>query len=203
MVSSGDLFSARKAVEFERDHPKGSSGTYTVNEIPRARKIGQSWLTTPISCSMCFVGCMRTVGRRGRRVPDVVITNGPGSAVLLVLVCLVYKVCVGFLPLLSHVDVVEFPDSGDMVVTVLWVISNKNDIRGIIRQSQQIITIWKDTLSGCRSIHRPMAKVGGEISKGRVPRHFGIISTIAFRALVARPPASRKRINTSMLVPLL
>jgi beta-1,4-N-acetylglucosaminyltransferase len=93
MFSSGDSFSAAKAAAFEQSRSQSqaaSDGAYSLVEIPRARKVGQSWLTTPWSCIVCLAGCLSAFRSGG--VPDVVVCNGPGSAVMMVAICFVYKV---------------------------------------------------------------------------------------------------------------
>ena len=89
VVTSGDALSATKAAAFERSLA-GSlsppSADYEIRTVPRARRVGQSWLSTPWDCLRCLGGCVRTFVRGG--VPDVVLCNGPGSAVLVVAVAL-------------------------------------------------------------------------------------------------------------------
>ncbi|MCJ1473242.1 UDP-N-acetylglucosamine transferase subunit [Lambiella insularis] len=78
VVSSGDDFSASKAVEFEQGlHKKfqshmvhsnrdqsggpdqiGEKDSYGIAFVPRARQIHQSLLTTPISALRCLVACL-------------------------------------------------------------------------------------------------------------------------------------------------
>ncbi|KAF8458872.1 oligosaccharide biosynthesis protein Alg14 like-domain-containing protein [Terfezia claveryi] len=92
IVSSGDSLSAQKALDFELSRAS-SPESFTIKEIPRARKIGQSWLSTPASCLRCYLSCLVAVGGRGRGgMVDVVVCNGPGSAVMVVGACLWYKV---------------------------------------------------------------------------------------------------------------
>lgn len=112
VFSSGDSFSAQKATSFESrlqfnagakesslNLPSGGhqlekivpTCVYDLREIPRARKVGQSWLSTPWSCIMCLVGCVRTF-TGGDALPDLVVCNGPGSAVMMVAVCFLFKV---------------------------------------------------------------------------------------------------------------
>ncbi|KAL7275824.1 UDP-N-acetylglucosamine transferase subunit [Rhizina undulata] len=87
VFSSGDLLSPAKAREFEERlalDPRIPK-KFTLVEIPRARKVGQSWLTTPFSCMKCIHGSVKTfLGEQG--YPDVAVCNGPGTAVMLVLV---------------------------------------------------------------------------------------------------------------------
>ncbi|KAF8418525.1 oligosaccharide biosynthesis protein Alg14-like protein, partial [Tirmania nivea] len=91
IVSSGDSLSAQKARDFEVSRAP-SPGSFTIKVIPRARKIGQSWLSTPATCLRCFLSCLVAVGGGGKGgVVDVVVCNGPGSAVMVVGACLWYK----------------------------------------------------------------------------------------------------------------
>ncbi|KAF3281213.1 UDP-N-acetylglucosamine transferase subunit [Orbilia oligospora] len=111
VFSSGDIHSARSAQAFETS----LAGGYTKKanekigcrllEIPRARKVRQSWVTTPWSCLMCLIGCMNVLNGgdlegvsvrmkscwEGRRFPDVVVCNGPATSVMMVLACYIYK----------------------------------------------------------------------------------------------------------------
>ena len=89
MISRGDALSAKKAAAFES--ASASPSSYDILEIPRARLVGQSWLSTPWTCAACLVGCVRAFTRVG--LPDLVVCNGPGSAVVAVGVCFFCKVC--------------------------------------------------------------------------------------------------------------
>ena len=121
IVSSGDSFSTGKALEIERviqgkhkptapDHdgqeeeptragetsPK--TGTWDVKTVPRARKIHQPLYTTPFSSLWCFIGCLRALVETARtskatpfEYPDVIITNGPATAVMVLLAAMFLK----------------------------------------------------------------------------------------------------------------
>jgi len=91
VVSSGDGFSKGKAVEFEKDlakpyegdnGAKGNVGTYTIITVPRARRIHQSLLTTPISALQCMLSCIILLYRGG--YPDIIVTNGPATGCIVV-----------------------------------------------------------------------------------------------------------------------
>ena len=89
VVTSGDTLSATKAAAFERSlagSRSASSADCEIHTVPRARRVGQSWLSTPWDCLRCLGGCVHVFVRGG--VPDVVLCNGPGSAVLFVAVVL-------------------------------------------------------------------------------------------------------------------
>ncbi|KAH8697165.1 oligosaccharide biosynthesis protein Alg14 like-domain-containing protein [Talaromyces proteolyticus] len=113
VVTSGDGFSASKAVEFEssiesqynsktrRNKPmslvRGIGGNfYDVVTVPRARRVHQSFLTAPLSTIQCFWACFQVL--RGRYpdqrshlhgttspYPDLILTNGPATAVCVIL----------------------------------------------------------------------------------------------------------------------
>ena len=103
IVTSGDSFSASKAVEFEvilHAHYKDSKHTehqdYEIITVPRARRVHQSYLTAPFSTIQCFWACLQVL--RGRhsdqrsnkrnatpQYPDIILTNGPATAVCVVL----------------------------------------------------------------------------------------------------------------------
>lgn len=89
MVSAGDHLSAKKALAFEAlVTPAGKPAV--VHTIPRARRVRQSWLTTPLSCAQCLAGTVAVLVKEG--VPDVVLLNGPGAAVVVVAVVMAARV---------------------------------------------------------------------------------------------------------------
>ncbi|KAG4437587.1 hypothetical protein IFR05_006926 [Cadophora sp. M221] len=118
IVSSGDSFSTGKALEIERiiqskhnpseqdqeqeptkaGETSARTGTWDVKTVPRARKIHQSLYTTPFSSLWCFIGCLRALVETARtskatpfEYPDVLITNGPATAVMVVLAAMFLK----------------------------------------------------------------------------------------------------------------
>lgn len=121
IVSSGDSFSARKAVDFERqcysntsisqdsgegtgdtpsDTHNDSSQAFRVITIPRARRVHQSFWTAPFSTLSCLWACLLVLlGRHPDQrspetpstrptgiidCPDMIITNGPGTGVCVI-----------------------------------------------------------------------------------------------------------------------
>ena len=108
MISRGDALSAKKAAAFESASAATStsaSAPYDILEIPRARLVGQSWLSTPWTCAACLAGCVRAFAQAG--LPDVVVCNGPGSAVVVVGVCFFCKVCFNFFSFFFQIDRVK------------------------------------------------------------------------------------------------
>lgn len=163
VVSSGDAFSAQRAVEFERGmeereknkagansntnipssstvdvkvtDPNGTTRTrprssttgarsransireprkpflgpdhYNIAVVPRARKIHQPLLTTPLSCLYTLYACFSPLLRAppfqpnkqpstsyeaaAADVPDLILTNGPATAVILILASLILR----------------------------------------------------------------------------------------------------------------
>lgn len=93
IVSSGDAFSAQKAQEFERqlqETPGTDIGAYDIAIVPRARKIHQSILTTPLSSILCLWACICILCKpapphQPSQYPHVIITNGPGTGVIVIL----------------------------------------------------------------------------------------------------------------------
>jgi beta-1,4-N-acetylglucosaminyltransferase len=103
VVSSGDGFSAQRAAEFESEVFK-NLGSFHVTTVSRARKVHQSIFTTPWSATMSLWDCVKVV--RGRHpdqqldqsnhvYPDLILTNGPGTGVCVVLASIIC-LCLGF-----------------------------------------------------------------------------------------------------------
>ena len=75
-ITSGDALSAEKAKTFESS--RDLAGAYTIRTLPRARRVKQSWLTTPITTLISSLACWRHVLRDR---PDLILCNGPGTCV--------------------------------------------------------------------------------------------------------------------------
>ncbi|KAJ6113645.1 glycosyltransferase family protein [Penicillium sp. IBT 18751x] len=97
VVSSGDDFSAKKAREFESDFLGKGEFDYDIVTIPRARRVHQSYWTTPLSTIQCLWACFDVLLGRypGQKrlprnylspQPDLIITNGPAVGFCVVLV---------------------------------------------------------------------------------------------------------------------
>lgn len=112
VVSTGDAFSAERAVEFESEVEKGARGgkgsvgpgSYDIATVPRARRIHQSLLTTPVSSLQCLWACFGPLlstsstnsstpcsAVASEDLPDLIITNGPATACVLLLAALILK----------------------------------------------------------------------------------------------------------------
>jgi beta-1,4-N-acetylglucosaminyltransferase len=107
VVSSGDNFSASKVQEFEstllkelesskRPIPEQARSSYDVVTVHRARNVHQPLYTTPVSSLRCLWNCVNVLRgthqdfQRARReesrmYPDLILTNGPGTGVIVIL----------------------------------------------------------------------------------------------------------------------
>ena len=113
MVGEGDDFSTGKLVELERglarkailqDRPANNTyGSYDIARVPRARKIHQPLLTTPLSSLRCLIACLFVLRcpsqnpsasrplQQSFSYPDLIITNGPATSVILILASLLLR----------------------------------------------------------------------------------------------------------------
>ncbi|KAI0342116.1 oligosaccharide biosynthesis protein Alg14 like protein [Trametopsis cervina] len=88
IVSDGDSLSAKKAAALELIKGDRSSGNeaYSVITIPRARRVHQSLLTTPVTSLKSLAFCVYHVTLApllsGRPVADILLLNGPGTCVM-------------------------------------------------------------------------------------------------------------------------
>ncbi|GME63787.1 Oligosaccharide biosynthesis protein [Neofusicoccum parvum] len=92
VVSAGDALSAERARDFEASLATSSAATssYAVRTVPRARRIHQPLLTTPLSALRCLAAVFALL-RDGPAPPDLVLTNGPGTGVVVVLAALLWR----------------------------------------------------------------------------------------------------------------
>lgn len=120
IFSSGDSFSAELAAEHEQGIAEKLSEAvaggaekgegeeevnYRIVEVPRARRVHQSFLTTPYTALLCLWNCIGVLsgrdydsqGKKARHArqlydyPSLIITNGPGTAVIVVLASLILR----------------------------------------------------------------------------------------------------------------
>lgn len=103
-VGRGDELSFSKVIDFETRlsmnfASKGwEPGTFDIMSFPRARAVHQSWLTTPFTAVLCVVEIIRILLEQpsGKSIdfayPGVVVSDGPGSGFLFILVAHILKV---------------------------------------------------------------------------------------------------------------
>jgi beta-1,4-N-acetylglucosaminyltransferase len=81
VCSSGDSFSASKAAEFE----KTLGGQCNIVTVHRARRVHQPLLTAPFTTLQCLYDCVVLLHTQ----PDLILTNGPGTGVCIVLAAII------------------------------------------------------------------------------------------------------------------
>ncbi|KAI0161264.1 oligosaccharide biosynthesis protein Alg14 like-domain-containing protein [Xylariaceae sp. FL1272] len=105
-VGKGDSKSFDKVLAFERrliDRFSKSGldcGTFDIVLFGRARYVHQSWLTTPFTAVLSLLDTIRLLASpvpigeaaSGVRFPRVIITNGPGTGFIFLLVAFMYKI---------------------------------------------------------------------------------------------------------------
>lgn len=113
IISSGDNFSAGKAREIEAGiqakytHsstpsesgvPHPVTGKWEVTTVPRARKIYQPLYTAPITSLLCLFGSLMALFRAAKtsivapnEYPDLIVTNGPATAVIVIIASVILK----------------------------------------------------------------------------------------------------------------
>ncbi|KAK9479810.1 oligosaccharide biosynthesis protein Alg14 like-domain-containing protein [Lipomyces japonicus] len=84
---SGDTLSRVRALQLEQDN-EACGGKVTTVELPRARNVGQSYVTSVLTTFFCGIRSLQLVWNVR---PDVVVCNGPGSCVLVCLACLLLR----------------------------------------------------------------------------------------------------------------
>ncbi|KAF8806388.1 glycosyltransferase family 1 protein [Phlegmacium glaucopus] len=88
IVSQGDNLSRQKAITLERSkEPSPQEKSYSILKIPRARRVGQTLLTTPFSAFLSLRACIYHLSflplAKDQRFADVLILNGPGTCFVL------------------------------------------------------------------------------------------------------------------------
>ncbi|KAJ2736353.1 metalloprotease [Coemansia sp. BCRC 34962] len=73
-------------LESRRDAEKEE---YFVGRVPRSRRVGQPWLTTPLSILLCFGKVVQLMYQYS---PDAVLCNGPGNCVVVCMVATIARV---------------------------------------------------------------------------------------------------------------
>jgi beta-1,4-N-acetylglucosaminyltransferase len=123
VVSSGDAFSARRAIEFEKrillelqTKKLPLSTSYAIVTVPRARKVHQSFFTAPFTTLHCLLVCLRilqgghpnqhwvkgspltTATADSADYAGLILTNGPGTAVCVIVAARILRLLNAVLP---------------------------------------------------------------------------------------------------------
>ena len=120
MISSGDEFSAGRAEEFEaslmrktddylgkKEEKKGGGNDgFSIQVVPRARRIHQSLLSTPLSSLRCLYACLVLLYNHPNGYPDLILTNGPATSLILILASTIIRFF-AFMPIVMKAGTVE------------------------------------------------------------------------------------------------
>jgi beta-1,4-N-acetylglucosaminyltransferase len=87
VVSGGDGFGAGLAKQFEACL-QNSKGSFEIVQLPRARRVHQSIVTAPWTSLICFWAALKMLLSDA---PDIVLTNGPGTGVIIILASLTLR----------------------------------------------------------------------------------------------------------------
>ena len=82
----------RERLQIEEYRRKEGGGTYSIHTLPRARRIHQSLLTTPFTSLQCLIASLRLLLCHEEGYPDLVVTNGPATALIVLLAVNILKV---------------------------------------------------------------------------------------------------------------
>jgi beta-1,4-N-acetylglucosaminyltransferase len=97
VVGEGDPVSAQRARALEADFVRRSGGDapspapYDIWTVPRARRIHQSVLTTPISCLRTLLAALQLLRATAPREPDVILANGPATSAIVIFASLMLR----------------------------------------------------------------------------------------------------------------
>jgi beta-1,4-N-acetylglucosaminyltransferase len=102
VVSEGDPVSAQRARALEAEFSDRSASTpspspYDIWTVPRARKVHQSILTTPISCLRTLRAVLRLLratsdaAAPAPREPDIILANGPATSAIVIFASLMLR----------------------------------------------------------------------------------------------------------------
>ncbi|QSZ31598.1 hypothetical protein DSL72_001165 [Monilinia vaccinii-corymbosi] len=112
IISAGDHFSSTKAQDCEeriqsKHRPSmpctkpgeldSTTGVWDTIVVPRAREIHQPLYTAPISSFWCMLACLKALHQTSvtstlhQQYPDAIITNGPATAVIVILATFLLK----------------------------------------------------------------------------------------------------------------
>jgi len=104
VVANTDDKSEAKALAFERRVRGGGATTTTgvdVHRVRRSREVGQSWMTSAASTASACVDAVRVIHRTK---PDIILCNGPGTCVPIVIAGMVSRAMGSATPAMVFVE---------------------------------------------------------------------------------------------------
>ncbi|KIM40081.1 glycosyltransferase family 1 protein [Hebeloma cylindrosporum] len=97
VINDGDDLSLRKALELETKVAKQEKSSYSILSIPRARRVHQSLITTPLAALYSLMVCsyhltlLPLFSHGHRTFADILILNGPGTCFILCIAVYINK----------------------------------------------------------------------------------------------------------------
>jgi beta-1,4-N-acetylglucosaminyltransferase len=88
VLADTDRTSRAKIVRFEEERGGGNEECFGIHVVPRAREVGQSYLTSAFTTLRAFWHSWRVYAKTK---PDAVLTNGPGTCIPVLLACFLGK----------------------------------------------------------------------------------------------------------------
>lgn len=165
LVSSGDRFSWKKANDLERTLSADRTSSAHVLQIPRARNVHQSFVTTPWTLAKSIAFCLHHVALRpltrpcnksNRVLADVILMNGPGTCVPIVIAVYLLRVSCPFHPL-SSLAFEMHSDASYRIATGPCSTFTQAHLRRVLRSSQIALVHRKVDPTLCRSFRAPVA----------------------------------------------
>ena len=89
----------------KQEQEKDGSSSYSIHTLPRARKIHQSLLTTPWTCALTLMSSIQLITTLSHTLPgypDLILTNGPATALIVLIASRMLKVWIQLLDLFSR-----------------------------------------------------------------------------------------------------
>lgn len=80
---------------------RNNNSAYTIHTVPRARQIHQPLLTSPLTSLRCLRACLTLLLRHPTGYPDLILTNGPATSLVLILASTILRYF-SFLPFVSR-----------------------------------------------------------------------------------------------------
>ena len=157
IYSSGDAMSLEKAVAFERNITH-EQGEFDFVELPRARKVGQSYAssigTTLSSFATAFQVLTIAPLRAGGRRWEVVLLNGPGTCVVVAFALMLPRVSLG--------NAILRAESVGLThrLQARWLALTSCDLRRILGSSQVAVTKWENPQTRRRQVRRAVGRGG-------------------------------------------
>lgn len=151
VVGAGDNLSLRAVAELESVGEGVMGGSYSVLELPRARAVGQGWASTVLSAARTLAVALIHCGGVSGRWADVLLLNGPGTGVVLVLALYVRRV--------SRVTIqIANASSPDPRPTI-----HPHRVRRVLCARQELVPLGKNSAPARRHVCRAVARGCGQV----------------------------------------